>query len=197
MELSCQNKSISLEWIDWIDPRLTRGNPISSSTSFDRGNKIGNTMKEIKLTQGLTAKVDDEDYDFLMQWKWCATSKRGLSYAIRHKYVNSKATRIVMSRLILNTPIDMECDHINHDPLDNRKVNLRNCTRKDNLRNRRGHGLSRYIGVTANRKKWRAMIKPNNKTIFLGSFNNEWAAAIAYDRAAKKYYKEFANLNFK
>jgi len=200
MELSCQNKSISLEWIGRIDPRLTRGNPISSSTSFDRGNEIGNTMKEIKLTRGLTAKVDDEDYDYLMQWKWFAgrTTHKFFTVA-RTDRTNGIQRKVTMARLIMNTPMNMVCDHVNHDTLDNRKSNLRNCTRSQNSMNRTPIGRSKYLGVSKCNKsrKYMAQIKVAKKTIILGLYYNQWAAAIAYDNAAKVYHKEFANLNFK
>jgi len=197
---SIQKYYLSLKWIGRIDPRLTRGNPISSSTSFDRENEIGNKMKEIKLTRGLTAKVDDEDYDFLMQWSWFAgrTTKKSFTVA-RTDRSNGVQRKVTMARVLMNTPADMVCDHINHNTLDNRKINLRNCTRSQNSMNKTPIGSSKYLGVSKcnNSRKYMAQIKVAKKTIMLGRFYNEWAAAIAYDNAAKIYHKEFANLNFK
>jgi hypothetical protein len=92
-------------------------------------------------------------------------------------------------------------DHINHNGLDNRKANLRQATRAQNCWNKRkqkGSHSSKYKGVSwlSREKKWQARIQANGRKIFIGSFKNEIDAAKAYDRAAKKYYKEFASLNF-
>jgi hypothetical protein len=157
-------------------------------------------MKEIKLTRGLFAKVDDEDYDFLMQWKWFALQcTRNTFTAARTDRTDGIQRKVTMSRVIMNTTSDMLCDHINHDTLDNRKINLRNCTKSENCKNRMPIGRSKYLGVSKciNKIKYFAQIKVCRKSIGLGYYYNQWAAAIAYDRAAKIYHGEFANLNFK
>src|SRR4030065_939634 len=89
-------------------------------------------MKEIKLTKGKVAIVDDEDYDWLMQWKWRINS---IGYAMRTVKKNGKARKIFMHRVILNTPSDMCSDHANHNRLDNRRCNLRICTKQQNQAN--------------------------------------------------------------
>jgi hypothetical protein len=101
----------------------------------------------------------------------------------------------------MNTPEGMFVDHINHNGLDNRKANLRFATRAENNRNVRclkKNKSSRYRGVYHDKKykKWRAHISVNNKKRHLGYFKDEKEAARAYDNAARKYYKEFAILNF-
>jgi len=106
-----------------------------------------------------------------------------------------------MHRLLANTPPHLFCDHINHNGLDNRKQNLRNCTKAQNNRNKRPHrnSTSEYKGVHWNKdhKKWTARIYAHGKAIHLGHFNDEKEAARAYDTAAKKYHRDFANLNLK
>lgn len=148
------------------------------------------------------AKVDDEDYDFLMQWHWtCCISKR-TQYAYRFGGVGNP--RIMMHRVILkisNPKIDG--DHINHDGLDNQKFNLRSVSRAQNTRNKTSMkgSISKYVGVSMKggnrRKKWFAQIAGNGGHKHLGYFEREDDAAKAYDIEAKNRYGEFANLNFK
>ena len=106
-----------------------------------------------------------------------------------------------MHRLIANTPAHLFCDHINHDGLDNRRANIRNCTLKQNNANSRSakNASSKYKGVSWNklRKKWAAYIKKDYKQLYLGLFENEIEAAKAYDRKAAELFGKFAKLNFK
>jgi len=148
--------------------------------------------KSIPLTRGKFALVDDDDYEYLNQWKWHL--KKG--YALRSK--NDKP-RIIMHRLIMNTPLGMETDHINHNKLDNRKENLRICTNNENHYNlkMRKNNSTGYKGVCLKRKtnKYFAQICHNYKDIHLGYFASPMDAAKAYNEAAIKYYGKFANLN--
>lgn len=160
-------------------------------------------MKEIQLTQGKVALVDDEDFEYLNQWKWYVLITKHTNYAVHH---NKKGKVELMHREIMKTPKGMYTDHINHDGLDNRRCNLRVCTNGQNLANRTPRGTSKYLGVyfhTFNKgKKGKkyiycvSNIRVNGKTIALGYFKSEKEAALAYDEAAKKYHGEFANLNF-
>lgn len=153
--------------------------------------------KEITLTKGRSAIVDAADFDWLNQWKWCCNSR---GYVMR-KAPRKKGKRktIRMHRVILSPPGDMEVDHINGNPLDNRRCNLRICTHTQNLANSRKRAgcSSRYKGVwwDSNRRKWQAYIRSASKRIHLGRFNTEEAAAAAYDQAALEYFGEFARLN--
>lgn len=151
-------------------------------------------MKLIPLTKGLFAQVDDEDYDYLMQWKWCATKSGKTFYAQR---TNEKRQSVLMHREILSTPKDMLTDHKDHNGLNNQKINLRICNHLENQYNKSSVGVSKYLGVTyeADRKKWRASIAINGKNTKVGRFNTEIEAAKAYNEAALKHRGSFSNLN--
>ena len=155
---------------------------------------------KIPLTQGRFTKVDPDDYPWLSQFRWHRKANPNATYAVRTITIAGKSKRIFMHRLIMNTPAHLVCDHVNHDGLDNRKANLRNCTiRQNNANSRSARGASsKYKGVSWNktRKKFAAYIKKDNKQLYLGLFENETEAAKAYDEAAKKYHAEFAALNF-
>jgi len=106
-----------------------------------------------------------------------------------------------MHRRVINIPGNLLCDHINRNSLDNRKANLRPATVSQNLCNRhktKSRTRSKYKGLEWDKaqRKWKARIQINNRKIYLGSFNSEIDAARAYDHAAMKYHREFANLNF-
>lgn len=154
-------------------------------------------MKEIKLTKGKVTLVDDEDFPILSRHIWTAyvggTSKN--TYAVTY-YRNKELS---MARLIMGNPKGKVVDHINHDTLDNRKENLRICTIAQNNKNRsiESKNTTGYKGVSYSitGKKFRARIYSGRKEIFLGTFDTEKEAAIAYNVAALIYHGEFANLN--
>ncbi len=85
-------------------------------------------MKEIKLTQGMTTKVDDEDYEWLSQWKWFAKESRGGYYAARSIRHGKQVETIRMHRVIKKTPKGMETDHSDMDTLNNQRYNLQDVT---------------------------------------------------------------------
>jgi len=149
---------------------------------------------EIELTQGKVAMVDDEDFEWLTQWKWCAHNTNGYWYA-----KSGAKPSIRMHQLLLDPPLGYQCDHINNDGLDNRRVNLRLCTSSQNQQNRKPQsgGTSKFKGVHwyKNYKRWMAGIQINQERIFLGYFHSEIDAAQAYDKAALKYFGGFARTN--
>ena len=159
-------------------------------------------MKQIKLTQGKVTLVDDEDYEYLNQFKWFTAKNRNAFYAVRVlPRKDGKRITIWMHRVILNTPIGMETDHIDHNGLNNTKVNLRVCSRTENGMNRcnNRNSASQYKGVCWNKQntKWTAGIRINGKLKYLGYFDSEIEAAKCYDQAAILHQSGFANLNFK
>lgn len=158
-------------------------------------------MKLIPLTQDKFAIVDDDDYDFLMQWKWHLHGGKNSWYAARSAKLpcKNKQSTILMHRIILGVGNGEFVDHINGDKLDNRRSNLRRCNLVQNAQNRKPliKSTSKYLGVSKDktRDKWRAMIVVDNKKLWLGRFDSEEDAANAYNQMAKIHFKEFANLN--
>lgn len=161
-------------------------------------------VPEILLTQGKVAIVDDEDYEFLVQWKWHYTH---CGYGTRNTGSGpKKRTRIYMHRAVLERmlggpiPAGMQVDHITGNKLDNRRENLRLVTYRENIMNRAGHSgsLSGYKGVGwhAETKKWQASIMLEGKQRYLGIFALAEDAARAYDAKAKELFGKFARLNF-
>jgi|ERR1035437_4627903 hypothetical protein len=152
-------------------------------------------MKQIPLTKGKFALVDDEDYDFLMQWKWCYAGK----YARRHSPRPTKKW-IIMHKLINGTDDSLQTDHIDGNPMNNQRHNLRDATPLQNARNRPSYknSFSKFKGVAKNKNKLKAYIRVEGKLIHLGCFSidREIEAAKAYDAAALKYFGDFARLNF-
>jgi len=156
-------------------------------------------MKEIKLTQGKVALVDDEDYEYLSQFQWQIKKTNGLFYAKRGVWVTERNNNIhiYMHREIIDAPIKMDVDHIDGNGLNNQKSNLRICVHAQNMANMKKRKGKQYKGITPRREGWLAQIKVNYAHIYLGDYKTKEDAARAYDRAAIKYFGEFANLNFK
>jgi hypothetical protein len=162
-------------------------------------------MKLIPLTQGKFAQVDDEDYEYLNQWKWCAdTSDQKVFYAKRIHYIEGGKgkirRKISMHRLIMKVEKpNILIDHKDHDGLNNQKYNLRVATYSQNSMNVTSYkkSTSEYLGVhwDIESKKWKAAIKIKGKQLNLGRYLDEKLAAKAYNTAAIKHYGEFANLN--
>ena len=152
-------------------------------------------MKQIPLTQGQVALVDDADYDWLNESKWCAVKDRNGNFYATRGYIQ-------MHRQILGLGYGdkRQGDHQNHNTVDNRRSNVRICTNQQNAMNRkkRQNTSSKFKGVTWNKyhKKWYAAIRIDGKKKHLGCFVTEELAALAYDKAAIREYGEFSHLNF-
>ena len=162
-------------------------------------------MKEIKLTQGYVALVDDEDFEWLSQFKWYAkkTSKERVEARKNIKIEKGEKRQAiqVMHRFVLSvTDPKILIDHKDCNALNNQRGNLREATVSQNQSNAklRNDNTSGFKGV--HRRKttglWRARIQVNEKRIQLGDFTDPLEATCAYDMAAVKYFGEFAHCNF-
>lgn len=154
-------------------------------------------MKTIELTKGRTAIVDRDWFEMLSYVDWRCSSK---GYVIREDIIDGMPVLQQLHRLILNVSDSKNLvDHINGNPLDNREINLRKCNNQQNCSNRgkQANNTSGYKGVTWNKKvsKWKAQIMYMRDSIYLGTFTCKHEAAKAYNKAARKYHKEFAYQN--
>lgn len=149
-------------------------------------------MKELKLACGAVTLVDDEDYEGLSQFSW----RRVRGYA-----VSSVGERVILRlhRAILQAPEGLEVDHVNGNTLDNRKENLRLCTRQQNMCNQRVSkaNTSGRKGVSWRKDlaSWAAYITVHGKRVHLGFFLDRDDAAKAYDVASRKLHGEFGLQN--
>ena len=148
--------------------------------------------KQIKLTRGKFALVDDEDAEKLSGYKWQAFWSGKRWYA--------KSVTGYMHRVIMDAPKGIQVDHKDNDGFNNVRSNLRIATNQQNQCNRtKTVGNSQYKGVWRDARKrarqWMAHIKHNQKRIYLGYFDEEDDAAIAYNNAARERFGEFAKLN--
>ncbi len=157
-------------------------------------------MKEIPLTQGKVALVDDEDFEELSRYKWAANNTDGSRYyAIRSSSIKSPGGKhkISMHRFLVDAPSGMCVDHVDGDGLNNQRANLRVCSQAENTRNqgKRRDNTSGFKGVYFHKRdlKWHARIKTNGTQISLGYHNTPGEAYRAYCEAAKKYHGDFAH----
>jgi len=164
-------------------------------------------LKEIPLTRGYVAFVDDEDYEWLSQFKWHVKKSGRTCYAVRKVTVAPNTyKKEFMHNAIMKPKEGEQVDHIDGNGLNNCRANLRLANHQLQQANRRKtKGVSRFKGVTRvvhKRKRtgdwirWHARIKFNGKYISLGYFENEEDAARAYDKKARELFGEFAKTNF-
>lgn len=160
---------------------------------------MGEVLKKISISNGKFTIIDDEDYEKCSKYKW---TYHPSNYAYRHESVNGKIIRVYLHRFLLGDNIlsGFVVDHINGNGLDNRKQNLRIVTNKQNTRNtqkQKRHTSSIYKGVCwdKSRQKWIVHIEVDGHQKYLGRFSSERDAAIAYNKAAMKYFGEYACLN--
>ena len=154
----------------------------------------------IELTQGKYGIIDTEDIHLTWPYRWSAFRSRKTFYVTRTEHIKYKSITIRLHREILKSPKNHLTDHKNHNGLDNRKLNLRMCTIKQNSQHRQKTSddeFSPYVGVYkvhVHRPpyKWIASINPNGKKVHLGTYDTIEEAVNIRNAAAKKYFGEFA-----
>lgn len=185
-----------------LAPRLR---PTCAGITFE--GRVGFAMKLIPISRGLSAMVDDQDYDFLNQWKWFARRPNRIHttcvwYAVRNA-VRPARGQIYMHREVLRRagfPDAPHSDHRDTNGLNNQRHNLRPATSSQNAANVRKKAgcTSQFKGVYWHKqtRKWLSAIRCQEERHYLGLFENEIDAGRAYDAAATRFFGEFARLNF-
>ena len=153
----------------------------------------------VPLTRGYEAVIDVADVHLVDQYNWCAQVCRGHVYAIRHSardLVTRKQTLIIMHRVITGAPSEMEVDHQDRDGLNNRRSNLRVCTRSQNAFNRKRSiaNTSGVKGVFFEKEygKWIAYVCVDGFNARIGRFDTLAEAAAARSGAAAVMHGKFA-----
>lgn len=159
-------------------------------------------MRTIKLTQDQVAMVDDDVFEEISRWKWCAQFNYHTSsfFAVRaNRDADGCRGFMLMHRQIMGAGSGEVVDHANHNTLDNRKENLRKCDYRENNWNtsKKRTNRSGFKGVYYHKQinRWRAVITVEYKNISLGCYGTPAEAGRAYDAAALKYFGEFAYTN--
>lgn len=154
-------------------------------------------MKQIELTKGCVALVDDEDFERLNAVKW---KLNNCGYAVRNlPRTDGPRGQEMLHRAVLRLAKGdpMQADHINGDKLDNRRCNLRACTQQQNILNRPANSTSKSGVKGVYRREgssvWLAAIGANGKRHYLGRFSTIDEARTAYNQAALQLHGEFAN----
>jgi len=159
-------------------------------------------MKEIKLSRGRIALVDDNDFGRINAHKWHLNNPRHCCYAERNVPMKNGNgfTAMRMHREIMNAPDGMEVDHIDGNGLNNQKSNLRLCTHSQNQANRKmqKNNRSGFRGVSWRKRerRWAAVVSIDGKRRYLGYFISIYDAAKARDNVVASHFGDFAKLNF-
>ncbi len=173
----------------WLVFKTRKGELPEEKTPFCGDNlllpRFGETMREIPLSQGKIAFVDDEDYEYLSQFRWYANNIQGLTYARR-----TVRRAPFMHHMILSTiPKGKVTDHIDGNGLNNQRSNLRIVTMRENTQNLHIKKSSKYPGVTWHKatQKWMAQAYLNGKHAYLGVYATEEEAYQVYQNGCEKH----------
>lgn len=162
--------------------------------------RIEGNIAYVPLTKGYEAIIDAADVEIVAKGSWYANDKqaRHLVYAYRNIVANGVKTKEAMHRAIFSPAPGEMVDHINGNPLDNRRANLRRATKAQNQTNTRmrSNNKSGIRGVywRPDTRKWSSQIRYNGRVKTLGSFDTIKAAAAAYRDASMKLHGEFSPL---
>ena len=150
-------------------------------------------MIEVPLGCGGVALVDDVDA-WVLRHLWNVV---GGGYIARNQRAKTRTghTTVRLHREIMQAPPGVEVDHINGDRLDNRRSNLRLCSRDENMRNRRMHrnNTSGLKGVSRHGRRWRAQLQVDGKKLHIGVFDTREEAHDAYRVFSKAHHGDFGN----
>ena len=158
------------------------------------------TVRKVLSSNGYEILVDSIDYDYVSKFTWWVHKREfGIANIRRWAKVNGRGINIILSRELLQAPKGVFVDHINRNPLDNRRTNLRLASPGENSRNRKKslNKKCKYKGVYPNNrgKPWRVSIRLNGKHIHVGCFDTQEEGALAYNEASRKYHGEFGCIN--
>ena len=152
--------------------------------------------KQIPLTRGYVATIDDDDFDLIRGFRWVVVAGKGLAYATTYSWEADKYISTGMHRMImgLKRKDGKTIDHIDGNGLNNCRANLRVCTHSENVKNRKvGSNSSTGVkGVTLCRGRYRVRIKVDSVRISIGHFDTVEQAFDAYKAAAIRLHGEFA-----
>lgn len=151
-------------------------------------------MKEITLTRGYVALVDDDKLEYLAGWSWCAKPDGKRVYAM--SATDGRDHKVLMHRLLLPCAPGLEVDHIDMNGLNNQMSNLRVATRAQNKIHSHQANKTGWKGVYKHGSGWISQINFSGKRIHIGTFYTPEEAARAYDAKAMELFREFARLNF-
>ena len=157
-------------------------------------------MKEVQLTQGYVALVDDEDFESVSKHCWhIRKSSNGRTvYARAYLQPSAVSKKQTAMHQYLTGKVDM--DHKDGNGLNNQRSNLRVATRSQQVANGslRNTNTSGFKGVSWHKQVnlWRAYIVVGAKQKHLGCYTSKEEAAKAYDVAALQIFGEFAKLNY-
>lgn len=153
-------------------------------------------MKCIPLTRGLSALIDDVDFELVSKHRWHARAVKNRSYA--SSKINGK--NVSLHAYLLTPPQNSDIDHIDGNGLNNQRFNLRICSHMENMANQKQHRDSKspYKGIwrAQHCDRWAVQLVYRGRKLYLGLFKDPIEAAKAYDLKAKELHGSFARLNF-
>jgi len=160
---------------------------------------VGN-ISYVPLPHGLEAIIDVADISIVLDWNWHVRKDKNTLYAARNKLtdVNGKRGSTLMHRAIMKARVGLEVDHINGNGLDNRRINLRTCTKSQNQCNRKVSALSitglKGVSLYKRDATWHARISHNGKRLCLGYYKTPEEAHAAYCEASARLHGEFGRI---
>lgn len=154
--------------------------------------------REIVLTKGMVAIVDEEDYERAVAFKWSANNCNGRWYARRLVKSGKKRRVVYLHRFLVNAPAGLMVDHKNGNGLDCCRKNMRLATNGQNQSNARmpRNNTTGFLGVGRVLRRWKAQISINGNKTYLGTYTTAEAAASAYDAKVREIRGEFGRTNF-